>query len=128
MARHDSIKHLLRQMPNALLVRYFQAQSLFADHDFARMKEGRRVRSSRPRGHAVPLAKTTKPSRQKAAVDAIRFRRRRAREPGYHIPPSHLPIMKLPAATLAQSAMPQSVSTITTLMGQLGSVAMLVSS
>ncbi|TCT19480.1 hypothetical protein EDC35_10886 [Thiobaca trueperi] len=40
MARHYSIKNLFRQMPNALLAQYFQAQGLFVDLDFTGMKEG----------------------------------------------------------------------------------------
>lgn len=40
MARHYSIKNLFRQMPNALLARYFQTHGLFAGLDFAGMKEG----------------------------------------------------------------------------------------
>ncbi|MBK1720313.1 hypothetical protein [Thiocystis violacea] len=40
MARNYSIKSLFRQMPNALLARYFQERGLFADLDFASMKEG----------------------------------------------------------------------------------------
>ena len=41
MARHYSSKDFSRQMPNALLARYFQRRGLFADVDFAAMKEGR---------------------------------------------------------------------------------------
>ncbi|MBU2619141.1 MAG: hypothetical protein KKE83_05590 [Proteobacteria bacterium] len=41
MAKHYSIKDFFRQMPNALLARYFQRQGLFADLDFAAMKEGK---------------------------------------------------------------------------------------
>ncbi|MDA8164491.1 MAG: hypothetical protein M0017_05610 [Desulfobacteraceae bacterium] len=41
MARHYSTKDFFRQMPNALLARYFQEQELFADLDFAAMKEGK---------------------------------------------------------------------------------------
>lgn len=39
MARHYSTKDFFRQMPNALLARYFYAQGLFYDLDFATMKE-----------------------------------------------------------------------------------------
>ena len=39
MARHYSTKDFFRQMPNALLARYFQARGLFGDLDFAAMKE-----------------------------------------------------------------------------------------
>jgi len=41
MARHYSTKDFFRQMPNALLVRYFQGRGLFGDLDFAAMKEGK---------------------------------------------------------------------------------------
>jgi hypothetical protein len=41
MTRHYSTKHFLRQMPNALLARYFNARRLFGDLDFSTMKEGR---------------------------------------------------------------------------------------
>ena len=41
MARHYSTKNFFRQMPNALLARYFQVRGLFADLDFAAMKEGK---------------------------------------------------------------------------------------
>jgi hypothetical protein len=37
MARHDSIKNPFRQIPNAILARYFRAQGLFADLDFTCM-------------------------------------------------------------------------------------------
>ena len=40
MARHYSVKDFFRQMPKALLARYFQGRGLFADMDFAAMKEG----------------------------------------------------------------------------------------
>ena len=40
MTRHYSINSLFRQMPNALLARYFQTHGLFAGLDFAGMKEG----------------------------------------------------------------------------------------
>jgi hypothetical protein len=39
MTRHYSTKEFFRQMPNALLARYFQARGLFGDIDFTRMKE-----------------------------------------------------------------------------------------
>jgi hypothetical protein len=39
MARHYSTKDFLRQMPNALLARYFQARGVVGDIDFSRMKE-----------------------------------------------------------------------------------------
>ena len=39
MTRHYSIKDFFRQMPNALLARYFQAQSVFDELDFSAMKE-----------------------------------------------------------------------------------------
>lgn len=39
MARHYSTRSFFRQMPNALLARYFQTQGLFAELDFAGMKE-----------------------------------------------------------------------------------------
>ena len=39
MARHYSTKDFFRQMPNALLARYFQARGLFGDLDFSAMKE-----------------------------------------------------------------------------------------
>jgi len=41
MARHYSTKDFFRQMPNIQLARYFQGQGLFADLDFAAMKEGK---------------------------------------------------------------------------------------
>ncbi|MDP3663733.1 MAG: hypothetical protein U1D41_12885 [Nitrosomonas sp.] len=40
MARHYSTKDFFRQIPNALLARYFHEQKLFKDLDFAAMKEG----------------------------------------------------------------------------------------
>ncbi len=40
MGRHYSTKDFFRQMPNALLGRYFQQRGLFEDLDFAVMKEG----------------------------------------------------------------------------------------
>lgn len=39
MARHYSTRELFRQMPNALLARYFQARGLFGNLDFSAMKE-----------------------------------------------------------------------------------------
>jgi hypothetical protein len=41
MSRHYSTKVFLRQMPNALLARYFQARGLFSDLDFSAIKETR---------------------------------------------------------------------------------------
>lgn len=41
MARHYSTKDFFRQMPNAQLARYFQERGLFADLDFAALKEGK---------------------------------------------------------------------------------------
>jgi len=41
MARHYSSNEFFRQMPNALLARYFQARGLFNDLDFSAMKEGK---------------------------------------------------------------------------------------
>ena len=41
MAQHYSIKDFFRQMPNALLARYFKTKGLFSDLDFAAMKEGK---------------------------------------------------------------------------------------
>lgn len=41
MARHYSTKYFFRQMPNALLARYFQGRGLFADLDFATLKESK---------------------------------------------------------------------------------------
>jgi len=41
MARHYTTKDFFRQMPNALLARYFQGRGLFNDLDFAAMKEGK---------------------------------------------------------------------------------------
>jgi hypothetical protein len=41
MARNYSTKEFFRQMPNALLARYFQGQGLFDEMDFAAMKEGK---------------------------------------------------------------------------------------
>ena len=39
MARHYSTKDFFRQMPNALLARYFQERGLFGELDFAAMRE-----------------------------------------------------------------------------------------
>jgi len=41
MARNYSTRDFFRQMPNALLARYFQEQGLFGELDFAAMKETR---------------------------------------------------------------------------------------
>jgi len=41
MTRNYSSKDFFRQMPNALLARYFNALGLFGDMDFAAMKEGK---------------------------------------------------------------------------------------
>jgi hypothetical protein len=41
MARHYSTKDFFRQMPNALLARYFQGRGLFDGLDFSAMKEGK---------------------------------------------------------------------------------------
>ena len=41
MARHYSTKDFFRQMPNALLARYFQGRGVFGELDFAAMKEGK---------------------------------------------------------------------------------------
>jgi hypothetical protein len=39
LARHYTTKDFFRQVPNALLARYFQARGLFGDLNFATMKE-----------------------------------------------------------------------------------------
>lgn len=39
MARHYSTRDFFRQIPNALLARYFEARGLFGDLDFTSMKE-----------------------------------------------------------------------------------------
>ena len=39
MSRHYSTKEFFRQMPNALLARYFLARGLFGDLNFSAMKE-----------------------------------------------------------------------------------------
>jgi hypothetical protein len=41
MAQQYSTRNFFRQMPNALLARYFNARDLFSDMDFSAMKEGR---------------------------------------------------------------------------------------
>lgn len=41
MARHYTNKDFFRQMPNAMLARYFQVRELFGDLDFSAMKEGK---------------------------------------------------------------------------------------
>ena len=41
MARHYSIRNFFRQIPNALLARYFADQGLFGDLDFEAMKESK---------------------------------------------------------------------------------------
>jgi len=41
VARHYSTRDFFRQMPNALLARYFQGHGLFGELDFAAMKEGK---------------------------------------------------------------------------------------
>ena len=41
MARHYSTNDFFRQMPNALLARYFQDRGLFGDLDFSAMREGK---------------------------------------------------------------------------------------
>jgi hypothetical protein len=41
MARHYSTRNFFRNMPNALLARYFQKHGLFGDMDFAAMKESK---------------------------------------------------------------------------------------
>ncbi len=43
MARHFSTKDFFRQIPNALLARYFQARRVFLDLDFSAMKETSRT-------------------------------------------------------------------------------------
>jgi hypothetical protein len=43
MARHYSTKAFFRQMPDALLVRYFQERGLFSDIDFPDGKDGKRA-------------------------------------------------------------------------------------
>lgn len=41
MARHYTNKNFFRQMPNAMLARYFQGRELFGELDFSAMKEGK---------------------------------------------------------------------------------------
>jgi len=41
MARHYTNKDFFRQMPNAMLARYFQGRKLFGDLDFSAMKKGK---------------------------------------------------------------------------------------
>ena len=41
MARHYSVRDFFRQMPNAMLARYFAARGLLAGLDFGAMKEGK---------------------------------------------------------------------------------------
>jgi hypothetical protein len=41
MARHYTNKDFFRQMPNAMLARYFQVREFFGDLDFSAMKEGK---------------------------------------------------------------------------------------
>ena len=41
MAGQYSTRNFLRQMPNALLARYFNGRGLFGDMDFSAMKEGK---------------------------------------------------------------------------------------
>jgi hypothetical protein len=39
MARHYSTKDFFRQMPNALLARYFQGRGVLGELDFAALKD-----------------------------------------------------------------------------------------
>ena len=39
MARHYSTKDFFRQIPNALLARYFHERGMFGDLDYSAMKE-----------------------------------------------------------------------------------------
>jgi hypothetical protein len=41
VAKHYSSKDFFRQMPNALLARYFNTRGLLADLDFGAMSEGK---------------------------------------------------------------------------------------
>ena len=41
MARHYSVRDFFRQMPNAMLARYFERRRLFGELDFTAMKETR---------------------------------------------------------------------------------------
>lgn len=45
MARHYSTRSLDRQVPNALLARYFAERDLFGDLDFSALKEIQAVRA-----------------------------------------------------------------------------------
>jgi len=49
MARHYSTREFFRQVPNALLARYFGTRGLFADLDFGAMKEAQPDSSGRNR-------------------------------------------------------------------------------
>lgn len=62
MARHYSTKDFFRQMPNALLARYFHGKNLFQDLDFTAMKEGNPA--------ALFDAWLTLPDNQRNAMDA----------------------------------------------------------
>ena len=42
MARHFSTREFFRQIPNALLARYFHAHELFGELDFSALKETQR--------------------------------------------------------------------------------------
>ena len=46
MARHYSTTHFFRQMPNALLERYFERRGVFLDIDFSAMSETNSVHST----------------------------------------------------------------------------------
>jgi len=50
MAKHYTTMDFFRQIPNALLARYFQGQGLFADLDFAAMKEAKSAERLSGRG------------------------------------------------------------------------------
>lgn len=63
MARHYTNKDFFRQMPNALLVRYFHELSLFQDLDFTVMKEGNPA--------ALFEAWLLLPNNQRNAMDAV---------------------------------------------------------
>lgn len=62
MARHYTIKEFFRQMPNALLARYFEQRGMLGDLDFISMREG----------HPVELfeAWLRLPDEQRKAMDA----------------------------------------------------------
>ena len=62
MARNYSTKEFFRQMPNALLARYFQGQGLFDEMDFAAMKEGK--------PEELFVAWLALPDKQRNAMDA----------------------------------------------------------